>query len=155
MAKQLNDKQRKQFDTVCEAIADGMSLRKACEADDTDDILSKKTIMLWLKEDENGPLCDQYTRARQKQADAIFDECLDIADQSESNSDNIQHARLRIDTRKWMAGKLRPKKYGDKVGVDLDAKVKSDVTVHSPSEALKQYVDTIAERSRATGESSD
>jgi terminase small subunit-like protein len=26
----------------------------------------------------------------------------------------IEHRRLQIDARKWMAGKLRPRKYGDK-----------------------------------------
>jgi hypothetical protein len=28
--------------------------------------------------------------------------------------ENVQRARLRIDTRKWMVGKLAPKKYGDR-----------------------------------------
>ena len=28
-------------------------------------------------------------------------------------NEDIQRARLQIDTRKWVAGKLRPKKYGD------------------------------------------
>jgi hypothetical protein len=31
------------------------------------------------------------------------------------DSASVQHARLRIDTRKWAASKLKPKKYGDKV----------------------------------------
>jgi hypothetical protein len=29
--------------------------------------------------------------------------------------DNINRARLKVDTRKWMAAKLSPKKYGDKL----------------------------------------
>jgi hypothetical protein len=31
------------------------------------------------------------------------------------NHENINRSRLRVDTRKWMAGKLAPKKYGDRI----------------------------------------
>lgn len=37
---------------------------------------------------------------------------LDIADDKEGDP---QRDRLRIDTRKWLASKLKPKKYGDKI----------------------------------------
>jgi hypothetical protein len=30
----------------------------------------------------------------------------------------LGHRRLQIDARKWMLGKLNPKKYGDKLEVD-------------------------------------
>ena len=60
-------------------------------------------------------LIRQYARAREDQADAIFDECLHIADQYEqaaeqlAGTDHINRARLRIDTRKWMAGSSDPR----------------------------------------------
>lgn len=69
------------------------------------------------------------------QADVLFDEILDIANTpiegtktkldkdgevvEISKGDMIEHRRLQIDARKWMAGKLRPKVYGDKLDVDL------------------------------------
>jgi hypothetical protein len=31
------------------------------------------------------------------------------------NTDHIQRSRLRIDARKWLASKMAPKKYGDRV----------------------------------------
>ena len=34
------------------------------------------------------------------------------------NLDHIQRMRLRVDTRKWMVGKMNPKKYGDRQVVD-------------------------------------
>jgi hypothetical protein len=114
-------------------MAEGESLRKICSSDD---MPNKGTVMRWLAEDEDGRLRDQYARARDMQADAIFDECLDIADDGvndwvadqeggdQYNGDHVQRARLRIDTRKWMAGKLRPKKYGDKLDVDLNGTLK-------------------------------
>ncbi|TIP31141.1 MAG: terminase small subunit protein, partial [Mesorhizobium sp.] len=33
------------------------------------------------------------------------------------NSEHIQRSRLRIDTRKWVAERMRPKKYGSKVAL--------------------------------------
>lgn len=67
----------------------------------------------------------RYARAREVQADKLFAECLEIADQydkaadnGEGGTDHINRARLRIDTRKWMAGKLRPKVYGEKITHD-------------------------------------
>jgi hypothetical protein len=85
---------------------------------------STTAVTKWLRDFPE--FRDQYVRARELQADAIFDECLDIADDSRNDwilrngerapdTEAIQRARLRIDTRKWMAGKLRPKKYGDKL----------------------------------------
>ena len=98
------------FDVVCERIANGESLGKICRDKDMPD---KSSVTRWLAADEGGELRNQYTRAREEQADAIFEDCLDIAD--DATPEDVQKARLRIDTRKWMAGKLRPKKYGDKV----------------------------------------
>lgn len=115
------------FDRICERIADGESLRTIC-ADE--DMPSKSNVFRWLA--ANPQAADQYTRARETQADAIFDEILDIADTAVNdwmevhgqddvgyriNGEHIQRAKLRIDTRKWMAGKLRPKVYGEKTTV--------------------------------------
>jgi hypothetical protein len=76
----------------------------------------------------------QYAHARELQADALFDESLDIADDMErdlvpdekeetvvrGNGVAVQRARLRVDTRKWMASKLAPKRYGDKLELSGD-----------------------------------
>lgn len=107
--------------TICERIANGESLRRICL---DEDMPNKGMVFRWL--DTNEVFRDQYARAREHQADALFDECLDIADEVVNDSyidangndrtDNeaIQRSKLRIDTRKWIAGKLRPKVYGDK-----------------------------------------
>ncbi len=55
------------------------------------------------------------------QADALFDEALEIADDASGDwmvdkdgkktldHEHVQRSRLRVDTRKWAAGKLAPK----------------------------------------------
>lgn len=35
------------------------------------------------------------------------------------NMENIQRSHLRVDTRKWIAPKMRPKKYGDSTNVKI------------------------------------
>lgn len=131
------------FDKICERIADGESLRTICEQDN---MPNKATVFRWLAQDEK--LGDQYARAREKQADSLFDECLAIADQYDSSeklendTDHIQRARLRIDTRKWMAGKLRPKVYGEKL--ELENK-------HSLSDPLTELLTAVAEGGKRIG----
>ena len=70
---------------------------------------------------------DQYAHARDMQADALFDEALEIADDVSGDwstdkdgkkvldHEHVQRSRLRVDTRKWAAGKMAPKRYGDKI----------------------------------------
>jgi hypothetical protein len=83
----------------------------------------------WL--DENGDFRDQYARAREEQADKLFREIIEIADDKSGDCittsdgkpivdhENIQRSRLRVDARKWAAAKLAPKKYGDRVENDV------------------------------------
>lgn len=110
-------------DLICERIADGESLRAICVGDD---MPNRSTVFRWLSLEEG--FSNQYARAREEQADLLFDETLEIADQYDSSKDktdveHIQRAKLRIDTRKWVAGKLRPKKYGDKLQTELSGSI--------------------------------
>jgi Tfp pilus assembly protein PilF len=59
---------------------------------------------------------ERYARARDAQADKFFKECLEIADKA--TPENVSVARLQVDTRKWAAARLAPKKYGDRVEHD-------------------------------------
>ena len=114
-------------DAICERIADGESLRAICSAEEYP---NKATVFRWLN--KNIEFSDQYARAREAQADSLADELLDIADDGSNdwmqrhndkgeaigwqiNGEHIQRSRVRVDTRKWVASKLKPKKYGDKV----------------------------------------
>lgn len=118
------------FDAICERIADGESLRSIC---DDANMPNKANVFRWIGQKED--LRDQYARAREAQADALFDDILSIADDGrndwmekrnqdgdiigwQENGEAIRRSQLRIDSRKWMAGKLRPKKYGEKLDVE-------------------------------------
>ena len=97
-------------DEILNRLADGKSLRSICLEDDMPDGF---IVRKWLA--RNPDFARQYAYARDEQADTLFDETLAIADNLpvEATNEMIRKAQLQIDTRKWLAGKLRPKKYGD------------------------------------------
>jgi hypothetical protein len=125
-------------DAICEKIADGESLRSICLSEE---MPGRSTVFRWLA--ENKTFQHQYARAREEQADALFDEILQIADDGlndtytdddgnvRTNQDVIARSRLRVDSRKWMAGKLRPKKYGERLELagDPDAPLEVNATL--------------------------
>lgn len=118
---------------ITERIADGESLRSIC----SDEAMpAKSTVFKWLS--QNKDFADQYARAREEQAETLASEIVAIADEEcttvradkhpgtkadgESgdvevvfDSTAVARNRLRVDARKWVAAKLKPKVYGDKV----------------------------------------
>lgn len=92
-------------DTICEEIADGRSLRSICK---DEGMPAKSTVFKWLA--AVPAFADQYARAREAQADSLADDILDISD---NKSLEPNDRRIRIEARKWLAGKQRPKVYGD------------------------------------------
>jgi hypothetical protein len=59
-----------------------------------------------------------YARAREERADLLAKEILEIADTPCTNQVEVAQQRNRLDTRKWLASKLAPRKYGDRVEHD-------------------------------------
>ncbi len=102
-------------DRICERLALGESMRTVCREEGMP-VMS--TIFKWLRENEL--FSEQYARAKQESADAMSEELLEIAD-NPSNED-VNRDRLRVDARKWLMAKMKPKKYGDKMDVTTDGK---------------------------------
>ncbi len=110
-------------DDICELISNGMSAVKACR----EKSIQPSVYFDWLSKME------QYARAHAKamecRSEILFDEIIDIAEESnadvymddngnvKTNGEVVQRSKLKIDARKWMLGKMMPKKYGDKLDV--------------------------------------
>lgn len=91
------------------------------------------TFSEWLviKESNNNEL---YARACEMRAELLEAQMMDIADDGSQdvsidkdgnekiNNENIQRSKLKVETRKWLMGKLKPKKYGDKLDITTDDK---------------------------------
>lgn len=77
---------------------------------------SKATVFRWKA--GHPDFATMYEAAKVEQLYAGIDECTEIADKAKKTSDDIAHAKLRIDTRIKVAQRLKPKEFGDKVDVN-------------------------------------
>ncbi len=120
-------------ESICEAISDSqLGLKKLCESIDW--MPKPTTIKKWIRIDKRENESDTegfatlYARAKEEQADSLVEEMLTIADDDSKdtlagefgehgNAVAVARARLQVDTRKFIASKLKPKKYGDKLDV--------------------------------------
>lgn len=111
-------------DTLCEAVSSGKSMRAACREIGIDNTM----VFRWI--DKNEAFGKQYAKAMAVRAELLAQEIVDIADEAEVeatyqgeevkldlSSAAVARNRLRVDARKWVASKLLPKRYGDKVQI--------------------------------------
>ena len=99
-------------DTVCAGIAKGLSLVKICQAKDMPD---ERSVYRWRRLHDS--FSQNYARAREDAADQFVQEIMDIAD--EATVEEVQVAKLRVDTRKWTAARFN-RAYQDKQTTELE-----------------------------------
>ena len=118
------------------------------------------TIRSWLQSQKE--FSALYARAKQDQADYLAEEILSIADDSSQdtiiqdlgdgiqvereNREFVNRSKLRVDARKWIASKLKPKSYGDRLDVTSADKAINPI---SP-EILQAIADKINNNSKKT-----
>jgi hypothetical protein len=118
--------QEKAFAIVCQEIATtskGLDPIISEQRELYPDFPCRKTLYSWMNENEL--YRQQFEFAKRLQVQSLIDEIIEIADDSSQdwqlndkeqlvpNKEHIQRSRVRIDTRKWLAAKLRPTLYGD------------------------------------------
>lgn len=116
---------------ICDLIASGKALSSICKAEGMPGVT---TVFRWL--DAHEQFRKDYARAREAQADFLAEETLEIADDSAKdftgegfNSEHVQRSRLRVDTRKWWASKVAPKKYGERLDHNVGGNVGLTVNI--------------------------
>lgn len=108
---------------ICARMGEGESLRSICR-DDAMPALS--TVFRWLAKD--AAFQEQYARAMDARATLLAEEILEISDNSSGDAvtdpetgavrmdaEFVARSRLRVDSRKWLAARMSPRKYGDKI----------------------------------------
>lgn len=110
---------------ICARLASGEPLVKICRGEEMPHVA---TVYRWLGAQD--AFRDMYARAREDQADTLADEIIAISDEAQIGEktttkangdvetvtgDMVDRARLRVEARKWVAAKLRPRKYGDRL----------------------------------------
>ena len=101
-------------DKICEGIASGLSLVKICEDDGMPEV---RSIYRWRRLHEE--FSQNYALAREDAADFFVQEIMEIADGAET--DTVQVAKLRVDTRKWTASRFN-RAYIDRSATDTTLK---------------------------------
>lgn len=109
-------------ETICTLLMEGQSLVRICSHDN---MPSRQTVARWLA--AKPEFQQRYTRAREVQAEFMADELLALADdasedfygEGQPNRVAVQRSKLQIDTRKWVASKLLPRKYGERIDMNV------------------------------------
>lgn len=118
---------------ICECLIHGMSLRDIAKLDGMPEV---KTILCWVWKHE--AFGKQYREARKTQAEHGALEIRDLADEKpwtyvdQGGQEHIDPAwntwqANRIKARTWIASKLLPKVYGERLAVDGNQTVKHTV----------------------------
>lgn len=134
-------------DDICAGLAMGRSLRNVL----TDDGMpAMSTVMKWLR--EMPEFAEQYARGKAESADVYADEIVEIADEREGKAimadgqevavvfdpTAVARNRLRVDARKWVASKLKPKKYGDRTQHEHTGKMTLESLVTGAAESTPE-----------------
>lgn len=122
----------KAFVKAINLVAEGSPLSRALF--DNDDLPSPSTFYDWLENSED--FSNRYARALECREKLIFDEMLEIADargkdtfidprtgKEQIDKKIVERDRLRLDARKWVLGRMRPLKYGDRMITDSKVEV--------------------------------
>lgn len=116
-------------DRICAEIIDGKSVRTICKMEG---MPSKRTIMYWLR--IHAEFKKLYDIACVERSEAYAEEIVDIADDGSNDwmereldngksvtvvdHEHIQRSRLRVEARKWICAKMKPRKYGEKIELE-------------------------------------
>ena len=115
--------------TICAAIAAGCTMEEVCSGED---MPNEDTVYRWLA--STAIFSGAYARARDQQMDVWAEQIIQIADDARNDymdrvmqngsfervldAENINRSKLRIETRKWVMGRLAAKRYGDKIEIE-------------------------------------
>ena len=114
---------REKADRICELILEGESLESVLKRKG---MPSYRLFMYWLAGEripaEEAPsLVQKYARARELADDRAFDSMVQRVKDTPKDRESVQLMRLQIDTEKWTLARKRPKKYGERLDVTVDA----------------------------------
>lgn len=132
-------------DAICAWISRGGSLNSYCDTTGRGHV----TVFRWLR--EHALFHSRYSLALENRADTIVDEMQAIADESAQNPtmEGVQAAKLRVETRRWIASKLKSRVYGDRVEVKQTGAVSIRLGIGSQApQKPQEVIDVTPEKPR-------
>ena len=78
--------------------------------------IGRNTVINWVMENRDG-FADEYARAKEEGIDTLVEDTLEIGDAPPLlnqfggvDNGSVAHAKLRIETRRWLTERMAPKK---------------------------------------------
>lgn len=103
---------------IIEHVVNGRTIREICAMPD---MPSVSTLFGWL--DVHPEFAKQYARAREVAADMFEARVIEISEAAAAGSIEAAGARAAIDGFKWLAGKRKPKVYGERADPNVAVSV--------------------------------
>lgn len=107
------------LERLLDHVANGGTVRAFCRQEG---MPVNASIYGWIEEDG---FSERFARARLHGFDAMADECIAIAERpspttmnGSTDSGDVQHRKLQIETRLKLLARWDPKRYGERVNVD-------------------------------------
>ena len=126
---------------ICDELIAGKSMRQICSPDDMPNFV---TIIKWMNGDDE--IANTIARARQFQADTLYDDIQAITQDTITGKLDAQTAKVAIWAKQWSAGRMKPKKYGDTRFIEQKTKVSfedmSDEDIARELASLSQQIET-------------
>lgn len=97
-------------DQIIQRLTEQMSLNKICK---DPEMPARSTVYTWIVDNHDG-FTDKYVRAKGIQVESLLDEIMEWCDKAIEDPSLTYAIKLKIDSLKWVACKLIPKKYGEK-----------------------------------------
>ena len=120
------------FPAIFEQIAQGGTLRKICACNNWE--ISKISRLIY----SNPEHAQQYTHAREQQADHYAEEIIELADNCTGTIEDTNRVKIQIDARKWACGKLFPRRYSDKAQIEVSGANGAPLTIAAASVNIEQ-----------------
>lgn len=123
---------------ACRRLSEGQSLRTVSN---DPDMPSMGTFLRWAHDDAE--IGQMYMVALRLRAAGLAEEIIDLSDEADraESSHEVQAYKLRVEARKWVASRLLPKQYGEKVEHEHSGEVKMDA--QAVDARLQHLVDRI------------
>ena len=110
----LTDKQQ---EDLLGHLTDGKSSKSWCERHKE----QPKKVYRTLQQDTN--FRELYKLAKSDSADTLADMIIEVCEKLENKTIDPHSARVIVDSYKWIAGKLKPKKWGETIEVNVNNKM--------------------------------
>ncbi len=131
---------------ICARVISGASLKDICRAEE---MPHEATVYRWMA--AQSTFCEAIARARAAGMESWAEEMREIADDGSNDfmdrinkdgskdrvldNEHVQRSKLRLDTMKWLMSKFAPRRFGDKIEVELSGAVKVEAMSDADVEA--------------------